>query len=61
MNHQYVTVELKYVSGKTGELAWTERLNAVSAEGWRLVTINSVPFKGGSSHYATFERETPNE
>ena len=38
---------------------WTERLNAHAAEGWRLVALTVDQYKGGSTTFATFERELP--
>lgn len=49
---QYVTVALPSGPGSR-EDAWTSRLNAVAAEGWRLVTINGST----NGHFATFERD----
>lgn len=58
MPYQYVTVKMPWTQpGQNKEDVWTERINAVAAEGWRLVSINDETFKGGTSSYATFERE----
>ncbi len=55
-NYQYVVVKMPGISAD--EEAWTERLNSVAEQGWRLVTITTKEFKGGGmSAYATFERE----
>lgn len=55
MSYQYVVVRLP--SFVDEEDAWTARLNAVAADGWRLVTITTVDKKGLSTPLATFERE----
>jgi len=57
MAFQYVTVRLPSMSEGQREDQWTARMNAVAADGWRLVTISEDPGKGFTSHYATFERE----
>jgi hypothetical protein len=58
MPYQYVTVKMPWVQlGANKEAAWTDRLNAVAAEGWRLVSINEEVIKNGVTAYATFERE----
>lgn len=60
MPFQYVTVKLPMPWPSTEkEGAWTDRLNAVALEGWRLVTISGDVIKGTAHHYATFEREAP--
>lgn len=57
---QYVTVQLPTAyPPQTEEQVWTERLNAVAAEGWRLVTISEKPGKGIAYYFATFERDLP--
>ena len=55
MSYQYVVVKMPGFQDE--ETAWTARINAVAADGWRLVTITTKDFKGGSSAFATFERE----
>lgn len=55
---QYVTVKMPWTKGDI-EAAWTERINAVAREGWRLVTISDHPGNGIVTSYATFEREVP--
>jgi len=58
MAYQYVVVKMPFVQPpKTEEDAWTERINAVANEGWRLVAVNEKVMKGFTSHFATFERE----
>ena len=58
MPFQYVTVKMPTPYPSTEkEGAWTDRLNAVAKEGWRLITISEDVGKGFTSHYATFERE----
>ena len=59
MAYQYVTVLLPWVQApQSKEHAWTERINAVAAEGWRLVAINDEVLKSNTTRsYATFERE----
>lgn len=56
---QYVTVKMPFVQQVgTEEQVWTDRLNAVAADGWRLVSINDRSIKGGYVQtLATFERE----
>lgn len=56
--YQYITVKMPFSNGSEEDI-WTERLNQVAAEGWRLVTISMKDYKGGSSAFATFEREVP--
>jgi hypothetical protein len=53
--YQYVVVKMPTFQDE--EQAWTARLNAVAAEGWRLITITTKDFKGGMTAFATFERE----
>ena len=60
MAYQYVTVRMPLAQDKDREQVWTDRLNAVAAEGWRLVTITENTGKGFTVHLATFEREVPN-
>lgn len=57
--YQYVTVKMPWMMpGSNKEQLWTERLNAVAAEGWRLIAINDEIVKGGvTGTFATFERE----
>jgi hypothetical protein len=55
MTYQYVVVKMPGFTDE--EQAWTARLNQVAAEGWRLVTISMKDYKGGSTAFATFERE----
>lgn len=60
MGYQYVVVRMPFVQPPaTEESVWTERLNAVAAEGWRLVAISDKAAKGFTTHFATFEREVP--
>ncbi len=56
MVYQYVTVKMPFEEGDK-DTVWTERINAVAAEGWRLVSINVTVQKNFSQNYATFERE----
>ena len=58
MPYQYVTVMMPYAQG-TKEGVWTDRLNAVAADGWRLVSMDGDTVKGFTTMYATFEREIP--
>lgn len=56
--YQYVTVTLPTAyPPQTEETVWTERINAVATQGWRLVTITEKPGKGIAYFFATFERE----
>lgn len=58
MTYQYVTVKMPFVEGGANrETVWTDRLNAVAAEGWRLVTITADSQRSHTTAYATFERE----
>lgn len=59
MAFQYVTVAMPWSEGQY-EQAWTERLNSVAGQGWRLVTITAMPVKTYTYALATFEREVPN-
>jgi hypothetical protein len=54
-NHQYVVVKMPFSQGGE-EDAWTERINSVASQGWRLVTMTSRIDKSGTT-FATFERE----
>lgn len=56
---QYVTVKMPFVQPPASEeQVWTDRLNAVAREGWRLVSLNDRPYgKGYTATFATFERE----
>lgn len=56
--YQYVTVKMPFAQGNV-ETVWTERINAVAREGWRLVSISDHPGNGITTSYATFEREVP--
>ena len=58
MAYQYVVVRMPFQETPTGaEEAFTERLNAVAAEGWRFVGYNQVTANKWSFVLATFERE----
>ncbi len=56
MSYQYVVVRLPAFVDE--EEVWTARINAVAADGWRLVTITQKEVKGLITALATFERET---
>ena len=55
VNHQYVVVKMPVTQGGEEE-TWTDRINSVASQGWRLVTITSRMDKSGTT-LATFERE----
>lgn len=55
MGYQYVVVRLPAFVDE--EEVWTARINAVAADGWRLVTITTTDKKGLVTALATFERE----
>ena len=55
VNHQYVVVKMPFAQG-VEEDTWTERINSVASQGWRLVTITPRMDNSGYT-FATFERE----
>jgi len=58
MAYQYVVVRMPAADNpQKAEEAFTERLNAVAAEGWRFVGYNQVTANKWSFVLATFERE----
>ena len=58
MAYQYVVVRMPFEQTPQGaEEAFTERLNAVAAEGWRFVGWTSANVGKSPWPLATFERE----
>ena len=58
MAYQYVVVKMPFVQPpQTEEQVWTDRINAVAREGWRLVALNDKTVKSYVQTFATFERE----
>lgn len=51
--YEYLVVEMPVVRPKGRDAAWTQRVNEIAQQGWRVASTSAGPLEG---FFVTFER-----